>query len=124
MPDFEIRIRLTGTTLGYAQHVAWEVRRSYWQSHIEVEPPRLVNPPGSTIEQLPAEVLALIDQSDYLSTACETAFRVERASNRGRSAGPRALLAGWVDRLHDRCRLRHKFTGQPCACPCHQEAGR
>lgn len=46
MADFEIRIRLTGTTEGFAQHVAWVVRRELWREYPNLqgslEPPRLV----------------------------------------------------------------------------------
>ena len=116
MPDYEIRIRLTGASEGWAQHIAWVVKQELWRKypHLQggVESPRLVNAPGSTVEQLPPEVLARIDRSDYLSTACETAFRMKRAD-----------LAQWADRLHDRCRRNHKFTGESCCCACHGEAG-
>ncbi|MFI2349729.1 hypothetical protein ACH492_22280 [Streptomyces sp. NPDC019443] len=75
------------------------------------------NPPGSTREQLPADLLALLPPRSYLSTACETARLLEGAA----IAHPdRATeLRAWRDRMHQRCRLSHKFTGRPCACPCH-----
>ncbi|NUL14486.1 hypothetical protein [Streptomyces lunaelactis] len=75
------------------------------------------NPPGSTREQLPADVLALLSTRSYLSTACDTGRLLEGAA----IAHPdRATeLRTWRDRMHQRCRLAHKFTGQPCTCPCH-----
>ena len=79
-----------------------------------------VNPPGSTAEQLPADVLALLAHRTYLSTACETARLLDGAIIR--NAG-RADLPGWRDRMHQRCRLTHKFTGAPCSCHCHRPAG-
>jgi hypothetical protein len=108
MPDFEIRIRLTDTSPGYAEHVAWAVGKAldtYPHLQIRLDKPLLVNPPGSTVEQLPPEVLASRPARPYTSTAC--------------------LDAGWynVPDLHGRCRLNEKFTGQPCGCPCHEEAG-
>ena len=127
MADYEIRIRVTGTTDQNADYVTWAVRRvldTFRHLQITCDEPRLINPPGLTLEQLPAEVLARIEPGDYLSTACDTAFSVDRACGRARSAEVRTQLGEWVDRLHDRCRLNHKFTGQPCVCPCHQEAGR
>ncbi|GGX49090.1 hypothetical protein [Streptomyces noursei] len=77
--------------------------------------PGYTNPPGSTSELLPAEILAAIDVPLYLSTACDTAARVESADV------PDA--AGWARRLHQRCRLNNKYTGADCICTCH-DAGR
>ncbi|MFE3491165.1 hypothetical protein [Streptomyces griseus] len=76
------------------------------------------NVPGSTTEQLPADVLALIDTRHYLSTACETGRLLNEAITRNRDRGD---LPGWRNRMHARCRLNHKFTGVPCGCPCHEE---
>ncbi|WP_438489529.1 hypothetical protein [Streptomyces sp. S186] len=73
--------------------------------------PGYVNPPGSTSEQLPPHILAVIDVPPYLSTACDTAARVESADV--------ADSGEWADRLHKRCRLNNKYTGAPCACSCH-----
>ncbi|MEU7240274.1 hypothetical protein [Streptomyces sparsogenes] len=77
-------------------------------------------PPGSTEEQLPADVLALIDPPPYLSTACGTAQALEEAvaEHPDRQAG----LEEWARRMHDRCRINHKFTGKLCTCGHHQEA--
>ncbi|MEE6264928.1 hypothetical protein V2E29_04605 [Streptomyces diastatochromogenes] len=74
--------------------------------------PGYVNPPGSTSEQLPPEILAAIDVPPYLSTACDTAARVEAVDV------PDA--ADWARRLHQRCRFNNKYTGVDCACACHQ----
>ena len=76
----------------------------------------MTNPPGSTREQLPDDVLALLSRRTYLSTACETARLVSGAIIR---RPERTDLPGHRDRLHQRCRLNNKFTGQPCSCPCH-----
>lgn len=78
----------------------------------------MTNPPGSTREQLPDDVLALLSRRTYLSTACETARLVDGAIIR---RPDRADLAGHRDRLHQRCRLNQKFTGAPCCCPCHRK---
>ncbi|MER6844803.1 hypothetical protein [Streptomyces platensis] len=75
--------------------------------------PGYINPPGSTSELLPPEILAAIDVPPYLSTACDTALRVEPADV------PDAM--GWARRLHARCRLNNKFTGAPCPCTCHDK---
>ncbi|MFJ8923896.1 hypothetical protein ACIREK_31015 [Streptomyces sp. NPDC102415] len=74
-------------------------------------------PPGSTREQLPDDVLALLSRRSYLSTACETARLVSGAIIR---RPDRADLPGHRDRLHQRCRRNNKFTGARCTCPCHQ----
>ncbi|OMI34439.1 hypothetical protein [Streptomyces sparsogenes] len=80
--------------------------------------PGFVNPPGSTAEQLPADVLALIDPPPYLSTACETAQLLEQAvaEHPDRQAG----LREWARRMHARCRKNQKFTGKLCTCGHHQ----
>ncbi|MGW0780369.1 hypothetical protein [Streptomyces sp. NPDC002913] len=75
------------------------------------------NPPGSTREQLPADVLDLLAHRTYLSTACETARLIDGAIIREPG---RDDLPGHRDRLHQRCRLNNKFTGEPCSCPCHR----
>jgi hypothetical protein len=76
----------------------------------------VTNPPGPASEQLPDEVLALLSPRIYLSTACETARRVDAATIRHPE---RADLPDWVERLHNRCRLTHKYTGTACYCRCH-----
>lgn len=75
-------------------------------------------PPGSTRAQLPAEILNLLPPRSYLSTACETA----RLCHGAAIAHPDRAgeLTQWRERLHDRCRLNHKFTGRLCFCRCHQ----
>lgn len=74
-------------------------------------------PPGDTREQLPDDVLALIETRPYTSTACETAQALtEAAATHADRAGG---LTVWADRMHRRCRRNHKFTGRLCDCPCH-----
>ncbi|MFF3998584.1 hypothetical protein ACFYX8_35410 [Streptomyces cyaneofuscatus] len=74
------------------------------------------NIPGATTEQLPADVLALLDTGHYLSTACEMARLLKGAIIRNPD---REDLSGWRDRMHARCRLNNKFTGELCICSCH-----
>lgn len=70
------------------------------------------NPPGSTVEQLPAHVLALITLPSYTSTACELAELLTAAiPAHPQHAGE---LAHWVAWLRDRCRANNKFTGVLC----------
>ncbi|MEU3283364.1 hypothetical protein, partial [Streptomyces antibioticus] len=66
-------------------------------------------PPGDTREQLPPAVLAAIRPGPYLSTACHAAFLCETSE-------PSDVLAAWPQRLHARCRINNKFTGQNCIC--------
>ncbi|WP_326667304.1 hypothetical protein [Streptomyces sp. NBC_01257] len=79
----------------------------------------VTNPPGSTSEQLPDGILALLGPRTYLSTACETALLLTKAIARNPD---RDDLPGVRDRMHARCRLNHKFTGALCSCPCHPQA--
>lgn len=83
-------------------------------------PHRTPPPPGSTEEQLPDDVLALIDPPPYLSTACETAQLLEQAvaEHPDRQAG----LREWARRMHQRCRTNNKFTGKLCTCGHHGAA--
>ncbi|MDP5309979.1 hypothetical protein P8A21_03190 [Streptomyces poriferorum] len=74
------------------------------------------NPPGSTSEQLPDDILALLGPRTYLSTACETALLLTKAITRNPARGDLPELR---DRMHQRCRRNHKFTGALCSCPCH-----
>ncbi|MEU5772667.1 hypothetical protein ABZ819_05095 [Streptomyces venezuelae] len=74
-------------------------------------------PPGDTREQLPDNILQLIDVPTYTSTACETAQALTAATTRHPEQA--ADLAGWADRMHQRCRRNHKFTGKLCRCGCH-----
>ncbi|WP_019358014.1 hypothetical protein [Streptomyces sp. AA1529] len=78
-------------------------------------------PPGSTREQLPDHLLALIDVPRYTSTACETARECERVVDVHTEHAEELRAA--ADHLHDRCRINHKFTGVPCGCHCHQTMG-
>lgn len=85
------------------------------------EPPAWAPPPpGDTREQLPPAVLALLPTHPYLSTACDTADAVAcTATNRHPLHDE---LRAHAERLHARCRLNHKFTGQLCTCGCHETA--
>jgi hypothetical protein len=76
-------------------------------------------PPGSTREQLPAEILALIepDLPNYLSTACSTGQLLDCDLDQPHASERNT----WAERMHQRCRLNHKFTGQLCCCDCHNE---
>lgn len=77
-------------------------------------------PPGSTAEQLPDHILAVIHTAPYLSTACQTAQACTDAAAVGINQLERPELHAHADRLHARCRLNNKFTGQLCICPCHE----
>lgn len=74
-------------------------------------------PPGDTREQLPDDVLALIDVPPYTSTACETGQALTAATTRHPELA--ADLAAWAERMHRRCRRNHKYTGELCDCSCH-----
>jgi hypothetical protein len=81
-------------------------------------------PPGDTREQLPDAMLALIREQlpDYLSTACQTADTLSLAACYPRSGVPRPQydeIREHAERLHNRCRINQKFTGQLCVCGCH-----
>lgn len=83
-------------------------------------------PPGGTREQLPDHLLALIRDRlpDYTSTACQTADTLACAACYPGSGVPRPQydeIREHAERLHSRCRLNNKFTGQLCACGCHPE---
>jgi hypothetical protein len=78
----------------------------------------VTNPPGDRREQLPDEVLALLSPRIYLSTACETARRVDAATIRHPDNPD---LPAWVEQLHARCPLNHEYTGTACYCRCHKE---
>lgn len=87
------------------------------------EPPAWAPPPpGGTREQLPDHLLDLIrgGMPDYTSTACVTADALAVAVHW--SHPRRAELGQWAARMHARCRLNHKFTGQLCTCGCHETA--
>jgi hypothetical protein len=93
------------------------------------EQPFTPPPPGSTIEQLPADVLALLPDHRYTSTACQTGHLLESdVYGRARHWGLKlpdtvtvADLEEQIRRLHKWCRLNHKFTGQLCVCNCHSD---
>lgn len=74
-------------------------------------------PPGDTREQLPDDILDLIDARPYLSTACDTAALLTQAAT---THSDRAdVLGTWARRMHQRCRINHKYTGLLCHCSCH-----
>lgn len=74
-------------------------------------------PPGDRREQLPDHLLAAINIPPYTSTACQTAdLLAETIPSRLDLADELGVEA---DRLHTRCRLNQKFTGQLCVCGCH-----
>lgn len=77
------------------------------------EPP----PPGSRERVLPPEILEAIEVGPYLSTACETAGRVEEAWSLIPTMG---MLSSWSKVLHSQCRRTHKYTYSGCVCPCHE----
>lgn len=80
-----------------------------------------VNHPGSNAEQLPDDVLALLPASrHYLSTACATAQLLLIAII---NTPERKDLPVLRQRMHDRCRLNHKFLGDLCVCTCHTPGG-
>lgn len=83
------------------------------------EPAWTPPPPGDTREQLPDHLLDLIRGSipDYTSTACVTAYTLAVAVHW--SHPRRAELGQWAERMHARCRINQKFTGQLCICRCH-----
>lgn len=82
-------------------------------------------PPGDRREQLPDEILALVQLPGYVSTACETALLLKdaaiTAAREDRDADVDRLME-WADRLHQRCRLQQKFTGVGCQCNHHGRA--
>ncbi|MGW7087570.1 hypothetical protein ACWGH2_29295 [Streptomyces sp. NPDC054871] len=79
-------------------------------------------PPGDTREQLPEAILDLIEVQPYTSTACQTALLLEEAAvtaaREDRDQDVESLME-WAWRLHQRCRLNHKFTGVGCGCSHH-----
>lgn len=74
-------------------------------------------PPGDRREQLPDHLLAAIDIPPYTSTACQTADLLSEAIPGRLDLAEE--LGEQADRLHARCRLNQKFTGQLCDCGCH-----
>jgi hypothetical protein len=74
-------------------------------------------PPGDTREQLPDDILAMIVLPPYISTACEMERALQSAMVRHPDRWDK--LAMWRDRMHERCRLNHKFSGRLCACSRH-----
>lgn len=76
------------------------------------EPP----PPGDRRDQLPDHILSLLARRIYLSTACEMAKACTMAIVRY-PEHEKELLA-WAGRLHRRCRLNNKYSGELCACEC------
>lgn len=74
-------------------------------------------PPGDTREQLPTHLLALIEPAPYLSTACQTADLLALQATYSHPLHDE--IRQYAERLHQRCRLNNKFTGQLCTCGCH-----
>lgn len=77
-------------------------------------------PPGDRREQLPDHLLALIRDRlpDYTSTACQTADLLACTATYRRHPLYDEIREH-AERLHSRCRLNLKFTGQLCVCGCH-----
>jgi hypothetical protein len=69
-------------------------------------------PPGSTREQLPDHILALLDIPAYTSTACETAELLAAAATRRPEHADELRM--WEDRQRQRCRINNKYTGVHC----------
>jgi len=82
--------------------------------------PGYVNPPCGASEVLPDDILAAIDLPVYVSTACEIALRLDEAA--ATHPAKAEHLRPWAERLHDRCRRNHKFTGVLCTCGHHGAA--
>lgn len=81
--------------------------------------------PGSTAEQLPDHLLELVDVHlpPYKSTACETAAELKHVLGMTKAKPHVDELTATAERLHARCRINQKFTGQLCVCRCHADAG-
>jgi hypothetical protein len=79
-------------------------------------------PPGDDRDALPAELRALIQphMPEYLSTACQTALSLDRASQILPSH--MAVLLRWERRQHAACRRTRKQDMAKCACDCHPAA--
>lgn len=123
MSTHELRIRITAPNPGDGEHWAISIRDLVAAEHgqdmrLAFDGPHLVNEPGSTTEQLPADLLAVLAPRSYLSTACQTARSLTDAALQ--DPGRAEELERWRDRMHQRCRLNHKFTGELCTCRCHQ----
>lgn len=69
--------------------------------------------------QLPDDVLDLLELGLYLSAACETAHRIDGAISH---YPERKDLPDLRDGMHGRCQLSHEFTGETCGCSCHRLA--
>lgn len=102
-----------------SDHTHWNGWKNLAATAIKMADREHPPPPGSTEEQLPAEILMLTVLRPYISTACETAHALESAMVR--HPEHRTELELWRDRMHSRCRLNNKFTGVLCACGCHNE---
>jgi hypothetical protein len=107
VPDHELRIRITAPTEGDGYHWGITIRDLVLAEHgehmrLDIPEPRLVNPPGSTREQLPAE-------HAYLSTGCLHGDHAYCQSMTGLNGAKRP----------SQC----KFCAASCRCFCHLEAG-
>lgn len=79
-------------------------------------------PPGSDRDALPDELRALIapHMRGYISTACETALALDRASTTRHPA--MVTLMEWERRQHAACRITRKQDMARCQCDCHATA--
>lgn len=131
----ELRRQLAEAMAGHAGLKAfladgheWEHARHVWYAHAdtvltvlyrewpwlraEAEDAWTPPPPGSTREQLPDHLLALIDIPPYTSTACETAGLLAAAIVRHPEHADE--LRQWESRQRQRCRINNKYTGVHC----------
>ncbi len=84
------------------------------------DPDYVPPPPGSDRDALPEHLRALIapHMRDYVSTACETALALDRASTIHHAA--MVTLMQWETRQHATCRITRKQDMAKCQCDCHQ----
>lgn len=80
-------------------------------------------PPGSDRDALPEDLRQLIapHMRDYVSTACETALALDKASTIHHAALD--TLMDWETRQHASCRITRKQDMARCQCDCHTPAG-
>lgn len=102
-----------------ADHECWRRWRQTAAVAIRVADREHPPPPGSTVEQLPDDILALIVLRPYVSTACEMARALASAAIRHPDrAGD---LRMWRNRMYEYCRQNNKFSGVLCSSPHHQK---
>jgi hypothetical protein len=117
-------VRSGAEIIGYEPPLPIETTAIYrWQAAADEPRPQpgawTPPPPGSTAEQLPPHILALIHAPSYVSTACDTAYALALPGHSHANIARRDEINEWVDRLHARCRRNQKFTGALCGCSCH-----